>query len=56
MTRRWLRLLIAMAALAAAGGCATPEDNVSSIPWNRPERWEGAGALGGMPMRGSPGY
>ena len=39
----------------AAGlcGCANDtqpaaEDRVSTIPWNRPERWEGQGALGGF--------
>ncbi len=33
-------------------GCASnePEDpnRVSTIPWNRPEKWEGQGPLGGM--------
>ena len=24
-------------------------DKVSSIPWNRPERWEGQGMMPGMP-------
>ena len=38
------------------GGCADsgkPEDpnHVSNIPWNRPESWEGKGAMGGF----SPG-
>jgi len=23
-------------------------DRVSTIPWNRPEKWEGQGPLGGM--------
>ncbi len=27
---------------------ASQHDQVSSIPWNRPERWEGQGALGGF--------
>lgn len=52
--------MIRLLALAAAGaicallpGCATsdqPDDpnRVSSIPWNRPERWEGRGVLGGF--------
>jgi hypothetical protein len=26
-------------------------DEVSTIPWNRPERWEGQGALGGFSPR-----
>ncbi len=29
-------------------GCATPDDReVSSLPWARPQSWEGAGPLGG---------
>jgi len=42
-------LLAALTAtsLALVGGCATTNDNnVSSIPWNRPQSWEGTGALG----------
>ncbi len=44
-------LLIVFATLA---GCASDQpqaqnqDHVSTIPWNRPEKWEGTGALGGM--------
>ena len=55
MKRHWLFLWIVLAVVAAAGGgCATPNDNnVSSIPWNRPQSWEGTGALGGMPMPGN---
>ena len=47
---RGLFLLIALAATALLGsGCATTdEQNVSSIPWNRPEKWEGQGPLGGF--------
>ncbi len=30
-------------------GCATRDENeVSTIPWNRPQSWEGGGALGGF--------
>ncbi|MEZ5405179.1 MAG: hypothetical protein R3F23_03080 [Verrucomicrobiia bacterium] len=33
-------------------GCASNEpadrEEVSTLPWNRPQRWEGQGALGGM--------
>jgi hypothetical protein len=48
------RLLLLSAVLGAGllSGCATTDSNsddqVSSIPWNRPERWEGGGPLGGM--------
>ena len=39
------------------GGCASSDqakdpDHVTSIPWNRPERWEGQGPFGGL-MQGS---
>jgi hypothetical protein len=30
----------------SAGGIEN--QNVSNIPWNRPQKWEGGGALGGM--------
>jgi hypothetical protein len=43
-------------------GCVTPSaepqittpasSSVSSIPWNKPASWEGAGALGGMMPQG----
>jgi hypothetical protein len=45
--------------LIAAGGlvsCATEEESAqhagSSLPWNRPQSWEGGGALGSA-MQGS---
>lgn len=36
---------------AVLSGCAsqsesTTSERVSTIPWNRPERWEGQGAMG----------
>lgn len=52
-----------LAALMAMGmvlvsGCATTNDdnNVSSIPWDRPQQWEGAGALGGFQGPGGMGH
>lgn len=49
---RSLLALVALAVACTLTGCASTEskdsDRVSSIPWNRPERWEGAGPLGGM--------
>jgi hypothetical protein len=56
-----MRLALSLAtlviAVAVLGGCATPkEGEVSSIPWNRPQGWEGQGALGGFRPPGSPGY
>lgn len=44
--------LAAAVILILLPACSTtqPEDpnSVSSIPWNRPEKWEGQGPLGGM--------
>jgi hypothetical protein len=48
--------ILALATLLVAGclgGCATQEteedpNRVSTIPWNRPESWEGQGPLGSM--------
>ncbi len=39
------------------GGCAedfgaSDPNRVSTLPWSRPERWEGQGALGGMMPQG----
>lgn len=44
--------LLGLAALALPG-CASddrPKDpnKVSTIPWNRPEKWESQGPMGGM--------
>lgn len=41
----------------AAGGCATDEKTEaehagSTLPWNRPAKWEGPGVMGSM-MQGS---
>lgn len=49
MRSRWIFLLLLLTGAALAGGCAsTNENDVSSIPWNRPEKWEGMGSLGGF--------
>lgn len=47
--------VLVFAALAAVLGllpsCASQEEDpnrVSTIPWNRPEKWEGQGPLGSM--------
>ena len=55
MQRLFRLLLICIA--AGITGCASTdkpkqEDSVSSIPWAKPESWEGQGAFGGM-MQGS---
>jgi hypothetical protein len=50
-----VRLLSLFAAAAAAlflSSCSTDQQDdpnrVSTIPWNRPEKWEGQGPMGGM--------
>jgi len=47
----WLLIIAFSIALVS---CADPQpkpanqDQVSSIPWNRPEKWEGQGMMGGL--------
>lgn len=56
MMKRGVRSLALLALLLTGGGCAqetatTSGDQtqqVSTIPWNRPEKWEGRGMLGGF--------
>jgi outer membrane biogenesis lipoprotein LolB len=47
-----LRLLLAAFAIVLLPACASTEqedpNRVSTIPWNRPEKWEGQGPMGGM--------
>jgi hypothetical protein len=55
--RRLLNSLFLAALLTSLSGCAgdgTPESQSTggNIPWNRPEKWEGGGAMGSM-MSGS---
>jgi len=56
---RILGLFLAIAAIICLSACQSdqsqPQDpnKVSTIPWNRPETWEGSGGLGGM-MPGTP--
>lgn len=57
------RLLLALlaACTAALAGCAATEDGASgrpgtsTLPWNRPAKWEGGGVLGGQ-MSAMRGY
>ena len=54
--RLLFRLLLVVIA-AGITGCATTDkptqdDRVSSIPWAKPESWEGQGAFGGA-LQGS---
>lgn len=50
--RRSFAALLLLGALFILAGCASdaPDDpnQVSTIPWNRPEPWEGQGPLGGF--------
>lgn len=52
MTVRLASLLLVILCGAGVSGCATSEkddaDRVSTIPWNRPQKWEGQGMLGGF--------
>lgn len=58
MSRLFAILLLACGTFGL-GGCASDEaedpNRVSTIPWNRPERWESQGPLGGM-MNPEGGY
>jgi hypothetical protein len=57
-----LRALLILAVGVILAGCSSEQEGattsqnaaaVSSIPWNKPASWEGAGALGGfMPQGG----
>jgi hypothetical protein len=55
--RRWLAAFLMAGALVGLSGCASTtksgtganeEEDLSTLPWNRPQRWEGAGAMGGF--------
>jgi hypothetical protein len=49
---RILGFLLAAATAALMASCAGDQQDdpnrVSTIPWNRPEKWEGQGPMGGM--------
>jgi hypothetical protein len=54
--RYWLYAFLIAGSVMFSTGCATTskdEENVSSMPWNRPQSWEGQGQLGGMHQPGS---
>lgn len=55
--KRLLSSLLLGLLLSCLPGCAVDETSEaqhggSSLPWNRPEKWEGAGMMGSM-MQGS---
>ena len=49
---RLLALSLLALGITVLGGCASQQEDdptrVSTIPWNRPERWESQGPLGSM--------
>ena len=50
----WLLLTalsLALSACADSHSITGNSDQVSSIPWNRPEKWEGQGMMNGMGTR-----
>ena len=49
-----LGLFISLSGCASTEGKKDP-DHVSTIPWNKPERWEGSGPFGSM-MPGAGNY
>jgi hypothetical protein len=56
-TRPIFFMVLAATVVMLVSGCATPKQgDVSSIPWNRPQQWEGGGGLGAFHTPGSPGY
>ena len=52
MMLRLVALLSLAGMLILLPSCAEPQpqdpNRVSTIPWNRPEKWEGQGPLGGF--------
>jgi len=58
------RFLAAAVLILCAAGCASSDSqqqqnpNASTIPWNRPQTWEGQGMLGGFDQgpEGSTGH
>lgn len=53
-----LAVVLSLGFLFGLSGCATEtttRPGVSSIPWNRPAKWEGGGPLGGQ-MSAMRGY
>ena len=51
----WCLLIAALSLVLASCAESQPkaggQDQVSAIPWNRPEKWEGQGMMGGMGTR-----
>ena len=54
--KRFVVLLLLAVGAGLTSGCATTPDEATSIPWNRPQKWEGSGALGGFNPPGENGY
>ena len=41
-------LLVCLSLCQCASNQPKDREEISTLPWNRPQRWEGQGALGGM--------
>jgi len=55
-TRAFFFMALAATVAMLVSGCATPKQgDVSSIPWNRPQQWEGGGGLGAFQPPGNGG-
>jgi hypothetical protein len=56
---RFILILLLIGSVCGLVGCSHDEpadpNRVSTIPWNRPERWESQGPMGGM-MNTQQGY
>lgn len=51
LLKRLLAILLLASTAILAGCVSTTEQDpnrVSSLPWNRPQKWEGQGPLGGF--------
>lgn len=46
-----IALSLGLVSCADTGSNTAKQDEVSSIPWNRPERWEGQGMMNGIGTR-----
>ncbi len=43
-----LATFLAMVTGCASSSASADQEQVSTLPWNRPQKWEGTGMLGGL--------